>query len=271
MVKKALALSPKKTRFCPLFFSGNLQQGIEIAAILGYDGVEISVCDPDALDARAIKSMISDNGLEIVTLGTGQSFVDEGLFLVTDDERLLIRTLERIKKIICFAAEVGSKYITLGGIRGKTVYSEHDEMLRRLADSTRQLAEFALDYSICLLIEPVNRYEVSTIFRLEQAYSHMNDIKSDNVSLLYDVFHANIEEKSILEPIEKYVKNIGVIHFADSNRLPPFGGHIPFYEIARCLKTLSYTSYVSIESMPIPEDYVAAKNAIGALNTIFER
>lgn len=271
MIKRALALSPGVTRFAPLFFSGALEKGIEVAANLGYDGVEISVGNPGNLDSRKIKTMVSDHGLEIVTLGTGQSYVDEGLPLVTDDPALLNKTVERLKKIIDFAAEIGSGNVTLGGIRAKAAYAGHDEMAKRLVEPVRICARHALNCGIGILLEPVNHYEVSTIFRLEQAYSLMKEAACENISLLYDVFHANIEETSITAPIIKYAEELGDVHFADSNRLVPFNGHIPFFEIARCLDAISYSGYVTIEALPEPEDLNAAKQAIGALNILFER
>ena len=271
MIKRALALSPKVSRFGPLFFSGSLEKGIEAAAKLGYDGVEISVGNPDTLDSRKIKAMVLGHGLEIVTLATGQSNLDDGLPLVTDDAALLNKTVERLKKVIDFAVEVGSKNITLGGIRSKTTYAGHDDMVRRLVGPHKICAQYALEGGIGILLEPVNRYEVSTIFRLEQAYSLMKDVSCKNISLLYDVFHGNIEETSITAPIVNYAKEIGAIHFADNNRLVPFNGHIPFFEIARCLKAVSYSGYVTVEALPEPEDFIAAKQAIKALDLLFER
>ena len=271
MVKRALALSPKVTRFAPLFFGGELEKGLAAVAGLGYDGVEISVCNPDDLDSSAIGSMVSENRLEIVTVATGQSYVDEGLALVTDDAALLDKTLERLGKIIGFAAEIGSKNVTLGGIRGKISYAGHDEMARRFAEPLRICAQRAEEHGVGILLEPVNRYEVSTIYRLEQAYAVMKEAGCENISLLYDVYHANIEETSITAPITKYAKEIGAVHFADSNRLVPFSGHIPFFEVARCLDAASYSGYVTIEALPLPEDSLAAKRAARALGILFER
>ena len=271
MVKRALALSPNVSHFAPLFFSGALEKGITAAKSLGYDGVEISVGNPADLDSRKIKAMVSDNGLEIVTLGTGQSYVDEGLPLVTNDAVLLNKTLERLKKVIDFAAEAGSRNVTLGGIRAKITYATHDEMVKRLVEPLKICAGHALECGVGILLEPVNRYEVSTIFRLEQAYGLMKEAACDNISLLYDVFHANIEETSITAPIVKYAKELGGVHFADSNRLVPFNGHIPFFDIARCLDAVSYSGYVTIEALPGPDDFIAAKQAIEAFNTLFER
>jgi len=271
MVKRALALSPNFSRFAPLFFSGALEKGITAAKSLGYDGVEISVGNSDSLDSYKIKAMVTDNGLEIVTLGTGQSYVDEGLPLVTNDTALLNKTLERLKKVIDFAAEVGSMNITLGGIRAKVNYAGHDEMVKRLVEPLKICARYALELGVGILLEPVNRYEVSTIFRLEQAYDLMEEAGCDNILLLYDVFHANIEETSITVPIAKYAKKLGDVHFADSNRLVPFNGHIPFFDIARCLDAVSYSGYVTIEALPGPDEFIAAKQAIEALNILFGR
>jgi len=271
MIKKGLALSPAGSRFAPLFFRGDLKKGVETAAKLGFDGVEISVGNPERLDGRAIKAMISDLDLEIVTVATGQSYVDDGLPLVTDDAVLLERALERLHRVIDFAGDIGSRNVTLGGIRGNAVYGEHDEMVKRLVEPLRICARFALERGLGILLEPVNRYEVSTIFRMDQAESLMKMADSGNISLLYDVYHANIEEESIVAPLGRHMKVIGAVHFADSNRLVPLSGHIPFFEVARCLSAHSYSGYVTIEALPEPEDDLAAVRAIKALDLLWER
>ena len=271
MIKRGLALSPKPTKFSPLFFSGNLEYGIKTAADLGFDGVEISVCNPDELDPKAIFSLVNEFGLEVVTIATGQSYVDDGLPLVTDDGTLLCAAIDRLKKVIDFAHEVGSLNVTLGGVRGKNIYASHDEMVSGLVDPLQALAEYAGRYGVGILLEPVNRYEVSTIFRLEQAYSLLKNIDCENLKLLYDVYHANIEEASIIAPIIAFSEHIGSVHFADSNRLTMFSGHIDFFEIIKALDSVSYDGYVTVEALPLPDDMTAATRAKQAFDTLFWR
>ncbi len=54
MMKTCLAISPTKANFAPLLFAGDMDLGMEMAAELGYDGVELNLLDSDRLDQDAI-------------------------------------------------------------------------------------------------------------------------------------------------------------------------------------------------------------------------
>jgi sugar phosphate isomerase/epimerase len=72
----------------------------------------------------------------------------------------------------------------------------------------------------------------------------------------------NIEEKSIEESLMKAKGYIGYIHFVDSNRWAPGFGYTDFENILPILKRINYRSAISIEVLPKPDDYEAARQAI---------
>jgi sugar phosphate isomerase/epimerase len=261
MIKKALAISPYKTEFAPLFFSGDIRSGIENAKKIGYDGVEISVRDPATTDTKQIRNILNDNGLEVVTIATGQSYVEDGLFLVTDNPDIKRKVLDRLKSIIDLAADLGSKNVTIGGIRGNEKLPADCNKLSLMVDNVAECGAYAEQNTITLLLEAINRYEVSTAHTAWRSSWAIKEIGLDNIKILYDTFHANIEETSICGPIVEFNKEIGLLHFADSNRLVPGYGHIDFDKVFEALKKINYQEYITVEALAKQDDMKAAKDA----------
>jgi sugar phosphate isomerase/epimerase len=76
-----------------------------------------------------------------------------------------------------------------------------------------------------------------------------------------DLFHMNIEDASFRAAFESARDYIGYVHVADSNRLAPGWGHMPFDEIFRILKDIEYDGYLTAEILPRPDPDQAAAQA----------
>ena len=62
---------------------------------------------------------------------------------------------------------------------------------------------------------------------------------------------------------------ITYVHVADSNRLAPGWGHMPFDEIFHILSTIGYDGYLTAEILPRPIPAAAAEQAIAFLRRRF--
>jgi sugar phosphate isomerase/epimerase len=98
-----------------------------------------------------------------------------------------------------------------------------------LADVERDLPELAISefsrWSAALpegraavFLEPLNRYEATLLRRVEQAADMAARIGSPRVQALADMFHMNIEEADMAEPILAAGPYLAYVHTADNNR-----------------------------------------------------
>ena len=69
-----------------------------------------------------------------------------------------------------------------------------------------------------LLFEPLNRYETNLLNRVDDSMLLLKHLRAQNVKLLCDLFHMNIEESSVADALRLAGPRLGHIHFADSNR-----------------------------------------------------
>jgi sugar phosphate isomerase/epimerase len=115
-----------------------------------------------------------------------------------------------------------------------------------------------------LLFEPLNRYETNLINSVADAIALLKRLSTSNVKLLADLFHMNIEERSIPEAIRAGGRQIGHIHFVDSNRRAAGQGHIDLAAAAGALREIGYDGYLSAEAIPYPDSDTAAAQTMEA-------
>jgi 5-keto-L-gluconate epimerase len=264
MFDLSVSLSPIKSPFSPLLFSGDLEEGFRNAAELGYRGVDLSLLDSAALDKDWIIGKAQSYKLNIYTIATGQTYYNDGYSLYSAEADTREMAVARIRSHIDFASRLGAMVI-IGGVRGRITAGDDQARLRQEQSGRQaicQCLKHAEDKGVTLLLEPINRYETNIINTLNEGVSLIEEMGSPNLKLLPDIFHMNIEEKSIEESILGYKSHIGYVHFADSNRQAPGFGHIDFRKILSTLEEINYDNAIGLEILPKPDDFSAAKQAI---------
>jgi sugar phosphate isomerase/epimerase len=267
MFDLSVSLSPIKSPFSPLLFSGDLEEGLKSVSGLGYSGVDLSLLDSAVLDQDWIIGKTGSLNLKVYTIATGQTYYNDGYSLYSAEADKREKAVARINSHIDFASRLGAMVI-IGGVRGKiTAGSEHERLSleQEGRQAICQCLKHAEDKDVTLLLEPINRYETNIFNTLEEGLSFIEEVGSDNLKLLPDVFHMNIEERSIEESILRCRSHIGFVHFADSNRQAPGFGHIDFGKILSTLEKIKYNNAVGLEILPKPDDFSAAKQAISYL------
>lgn len=266
-MKKGLVISTSPTRFAAVSHDSDLAHAFQSAAALGYDGVELAVRNPDGLDPAAIRQLASEFKLAVPAIGTGQAFGEEGLNLTDPEATVRKAATERLKAQTAFAAEFNAAVI-IGLIRGRgSDKPERDQAY--LLENLAEVAANAAGMGVKLLIEPINRYETELVNTVTDGMELIRQLKTNNVMLLLDTFHMNIEEPSICGSIVKALPYLGHVHFADSNRRFPGAGHIDFPAVAATLEAIGYQDYISMEMLPWPDSEQSAREAIQYLNQIF--
>ena len=240
------------TPFSPLAPEAGLRANLRKVKEAGFDGVELALTAPERLsegEREELRQALEETGLEVAALTTGQAYGLEGISLTEEDEELRRRALARLKAHLRFVREMDLKAVVIVGLlRGR----RGDEQARRwLLEALAELADF--DPEVRLALEPLNRYETSLINRVGEALALLYELNQPNLGLLFDTFHANIEERSLRESILKAGGKIFHVHFADSNRWPPGWGHLDFNEVAQALRMIGYQGYVSLEALCQPE------------------
>lgn len=259
--KLSYAISVSRTDFKAVG-KGDWRSLISSSGLMGYDGVELAVRNPDEVSLSSVREALDSSGLVLSAVGTGQAFLSDRLSLSNKDAQVRRNALNRVIRYMEFARVFGAKVI-IGLIRGGVEEeSRRQKRHRLLLESLKILSDKAEFMDVNLLIEPINRYETDLIPTLESAAELIEETGCNKMQILTDTFHMNIEEKDMCGTIEKYGHIIGHVHLADSNRMAPGKGHIDFEKILESLQKVNYKGFLSFEILPIPSVEQAAQEAL---------
>ncbi len=265
-MKLSIVLSTQPASFSALAYKGNLDESIRRIRLLGYDGVELAVRDPGLLDRARLKSLLEGSGLIVSAIGTGQAFGEEGLSFTHNDSRVRGRAIERVKSHVRLAADLGALVI-IGLVRGRRGTDVPERKAEEwMTEAVRDCA--AENRTVNLAIEPINRYETDLINTVASGLEFVDKLGLENVGLLLDTFHMNIEEPSLTESIAASRGRLMHVHVADSNRWSPGSGHIDFRSVFETLDEIGYLGFISAEILPLPDPDSAATNTIAHIRKL---
>lgn len=118
----------------------------------------------------------------------------------------------------------------------------------RSAANMRILADMANDHGIALGMEVLNRFEGYLLNECYEAVEYVKAVGKDNVKVMLDTFHMNIEEDSFTDAIRLAGGLLGHVHAGEANRRPPYAkGRIPWLEIGSALHEIGYHGSVVME------------------------
>jgi len=209
----------------------------------GFTAVELAITDPEPLDPEEIAQALEETGLRFCAITTGQAVWKEGLSLAAGEEAIRERTVARLQAHMRLAKRFGAVVIVglLRGFQGPEA---------RLVEGLRACTRF--DPDVKLALEPLNRYETRLANTVEEALRLIERVGADNLGVLVDTFHANIEERRIGEAFRRAGDRLFHVHLADSNRWAPGQGHLDFAEVWEALEAISYKGCLVIEALPQP-------------------
>jgi len=270
MIRSSVTVSlVSEARGGPFVFWDDLPGACRQAAELGFDAVEVFPPGPDAVNPGQLRKLLDDHQLQLSAVGTGAGWVKHKLHLALPDAGARQKAREFIQSIIDFAAPFGAPAI-IGSMQGRWGDGVDAATARAyLVEGLQALGEHAGKAGVPLLFEPINRYESNQANSLETGVSILQELSVDNVLLLADLFHMNIEEVDIADAFRQARGKVGHVHFVDSNRRPAGLGHIDYAPIATALREIGYDRYASAEALPYPDSYAAAKQTITAFRQVF--
>ncbi len=267
-MKLSIVLSTQAARFQAVAFKGDFESNVAKIAGWGYDGVELAIRDPRLVDADELIGVVSVHGLEVPAVGTGQAWGEEGLSFTDPDPAVRAAAIERAISHIPFAARTGAAII-IGLLRGIVKPGvEHAQAMDWLVEALQQCCAAAQPHGVRIALEPICRYETTLINNLTQGLGLLDRVGADNMGLMPDTFHMNIEEASIEESLIACGDRIFHFHIADSNRWYPGAGHLDFRSILETLYATGYQGYVSGEFMPLPDADTSAQKSIAFLREL---
>ncbi len=263
----ALTATPNHSCFGPILLNGDIAGAFQKAAELGCRGVELHLQRPEDIDIDLVTRLMAKYNLHVPTLGTGMSATEEGLTFSDSNSSVRARAVARVGAYARLASEIGSA-VTIGSMNGKIGLCDPDERPIRRQQALDCLAEVCQDarrLGVLILLEPLNRYECDYLNTLADGMTVAREVASDNLRLLADTFHMNIEEADLVASLKAAGPLIGHVHLADTNRQAPRHGHLDVASVLRALAEIEYQGCLSFEVLPLPDAHTAISDGIAAV------
>jgi sugar phosphate isomerase/epimerase len=254
----------EEARGGPFVLWDGLEKSIQLAAELGYDAVEIFAPGPESIDIDGLGMLLESTGLKLAALGTGAGWVKHRLHLADPDPARREQAIAFVRSIIHVAGPLGASAI-IGSMQGPSGHTGDANTARKyLCEALEDGGAHAAQYQVPLIYEPLNRYETRQCCSVSDGVSLLESLSTDNVRLLCDLFHMNIEESDIADALVCGGKWVGHIHFVDSNRRPVGLGHMQYGRIIEALRKINYRGYLCAEAFPYPDPHEAARQTMRA-------
>jgi D-psicose/D-tagatose/L-ribulose 3-epimerase len=111
------------------------------------------------------------------------------------------------------------------------------------------VADRAQSAGITLALEPLNRFECYLLNTLKDAATFTRRVNHPSVGVLFDTFHANIEEKDMVAAIREQGRGIiRHVHCSANDRGIPGEDHIPWQGVFGALQAIDYNGWCVLEA-----------------------
>lgn len=246
-----------------LLWTGELFDGIqptlEMLKRMDFDGVEIPLFNT-TLDYAAWGRYLDDVGLG----RTAVTVRGEADNPISPDAAVRALGVTNMKRTLdCCAAAgathlVGPYHSALGFFSGQGPTADEWNWG---VDSMRQVAEYAETVGVTLGVECLNRFETYLLNTHADAALFVKDVNHPSCRVMYDTFHANIEEKSVPAAIRACGANLCHVHVSENDRSTPGKGSVSWGQTFETLNEIGYDGWLTIEAfgLALPELVAATK------------
>lgn len=217
------------------------------AKSLGMDLIEMATFDFASFPAAAARRELDAQQMP----GVMCSALVAGMSLATDDAALRAQSLDFLRAGIRTTAEAGLDLLVgpfcsaVGFLPGRR---RTDDEWKRCVDGLQQLGRTCDEYNVRLAVEPLNRFETFFLNTAADAKRLCDEVAHAKIGILYDTFHANIEEKNQAAAIATVGSHVFHVHTCENDRGIPGSGPIDWPGVIGALKSIGYAGPLVIES-----------------------
>lgn len=235
-----------------IFGKASIEEIAMKARQIGVSGLEISG-EPDTTDIAKMKEVLKKYGL--TAFSVSGNFLEETRAFNHNDPKYRNSAIEYGKKCVDMAVQLGARKVLIvpSQVNRLKYFVSKEQDWDNAVKAVRELADYAQKQgNILIMLECVNKYEVNLVRTLEDGIRMAKDIKRDNVKIIGDTFHMQLEEETgIHNAIRRAGKDWLIhLHLGDNTREVPGKGCINWREIFLALNDIDYDGAVSFEPLP---------------------
>jgi hydroxypyruvate isomerase len=231
---------------------GTYAEKIFGAAAQGFTAVEPLCWVKEDLDAAA--AAIRSTGCVISAIliqskdPAVQKLIENGHGIVHEDAKEAF--VSAMKETVAAAKIIGCKLIVV------TSGNERLDVPRgvqhqNIVDALKEIVPVAEKEGVTVVLEPLNvlvNHKGYYLTATAEGVEIIKEVGSENVRLLYDVYHQQITEGNLIQTIRENIAYIGHIHVGDvPGRNEPGTGEIHYKNVFKAIADTGYDGFVVFE------------------------
>jgi D-psicose/D-tagatose/L-ribulose 3-epimerase len=247
-----------------LLWTDRLHDGLapvlERIRAIGYDGVEVPVFELN-------EPLYKEWGRRLDALGLARTAVTvrgAGDNPISPSAGVRAAAVDAMRRTIdcCRAAGVqvlcGPTHSAIGEFTGKGPTADE---FRWGVDTMRRVADHAAQAGVTIATEYLNRFENYFLTSVDQTVAFVKAVDHPNVRMMYDTFHANIEEKRVAQAIRAAADWTVLVHVSENDRSVPGTGLVHWDETFDALHAAGYDGWMVVEAfgLALPNIVAATK------------
>ncbi|MEX1040765.1 MAG: sugar phosphate isomerase/epimerase [Pirellulaceae bacterium] len=233
---------------------------IESLKEMGYDGVEVPLFNLDVEKWSKFGERLKGIGLACTAV-TVRNADDNP---ISPDASIRQKGLDANKRTLdccqALGAEtlVGPYHSAIGEFSGA---GPTEDEWKWGVEVMRGTAEYAGEVGVMLGVECLNRFETYLLNTHADSARFAREVGHPNCKVMYDTFHANIEEKDFAQALRDCSDVLHHVHISENDRSTPGQGHMPWDANFDALKEVGYDGWMVVEAfgLALPEIAAATK------------
>lgn len=216
---------------------------IEKTASAGFDILEISLPASMDFDARTVKNQLKKNRIE----GRCSLILPKECHIPHHPEQAEKLLKTAIDKVEAMGGDFlgGVLYGAIGAFTGAPRTEAETSILQEVLF---KVASYASQRGITLALEPINRYESYVLTSADEVLQLIAEMDLDNIGLMLDTFHMNIEESNFFRPVIQAGEKLKYLHITESDRGMLGEGNVRWDDLFKALATINYTGPLVLEN-----------------------
>ena len=213
----------------------------------GFEGVEIPIFDREVEKYAQLGRRLGELGLERLAVSARGG--DDNP--ISDDPAVRAEAVAATKTNIDSAAALGASLLcgplsaALGVFSGAPPTAEEK---KRAVAYLQEVAPYAEQHGVTLALEYLNRFEMYLTNTAADLAALVRAVEHPNVRMMYDTFHAQIEEKDPRAALQDCKDVLVHVHLSENDRSTPGTGQVDWETTFAALREIDYDGWVVIEA-----------------------
>jgi D-psicose/D-tagatose/L-ribulose 3-epimerase len=227
----------------------------------GYDGVEFPLFHTDEAVYRNLRVKLDSLGLKC----TGCTVAMPEKNPISDSSIVRAAGVQHLKDMLRMCNILGAEVLCgplcapVGGLKGR---GRTKEEWNWAVEALKEIGPYAQEMNVTAAVEYLNRFEMYFVNTAKDLRALVAEADQPRVRMMFDTFHANIEEKDSFTAAKSCGKYLAHVHISESDRGVPGTAQVDWKGAFRALKALKYRGWLTIESFGQAVPEIAAAAAI---------